>query len=148
MNKSQQYLSTSHSLDGKTASPLNLHESEQTPGDSEVQGRRACCCPWDHKELTMTLLLKNNKVLFLKCLSCVCVLSPFGLFATLWTVAHQALLSMEFSRQEYWSWLPFPPPGGFYRPRDLIGISCVSCIGRRILLPLSHMGSPKCQLSV
>ena len=33
------------------------------------------------------------------------------LFATLWTVAHQAPLSMEFSSQEYWSLLSFPPPG-------------------------------------
>ena len=31
-------------------------------------------------------------------------------FATLWTVAHQAPLSVGFSRQEYWSGLPFPPP--------------------------------------
>ena len=31
--------------------------------------------------------------------------------ATLWTVAHQALLSMGFSRREYWSGLPFPSPG-------------------------------------
>ena len=31
--------------------------------------------------------------------------------ATLWTVAHQAPLSMGFSRQEYWSGLPCPPPG-------------------------------------
>ena len=31
--------------------------------------------------------------------------------ATPWTVAHQAPLSMEFSRQEYWSELPFPIPG-------------------------------------
>ena len=30
---------------------------------------------------------------------------------TPWTVAHWALLSMEFSRQEYWSGLPFPTPG-------------------------------------
>jgi len=30
---------------------------------------------------------------------------------TPWTVAHQALLSMEFSRQEYWSGVPFPSPG-------------------------------------
>ena len=30
---------------------------------------------------------------------------------TPWTVAHQAALSMEFSRQEYWSGLPFTPPG-------------------------------------
>ena len=33
------------------------------------------------------------------------------LFATLWTVACQAPLSMGFSRQEYWSGLPCPPPG-------------------------------------
>ena len=42
-----------------------------------------------------------------------CVLSCFScirLFATLWTVAHQAPLSMGFSRQEYWSGLPCPPP--------------------------------------
>ena len=32
--------------------------------------------------------------------------------ATLWTVAHQAPLSMGLSRQEYWSGLPCPPPGG------------------------------------
>ena len=44
---------------------------------------------------------------------CVCVLalSYLRLFATPWTVACQALLSMEFSRQEYWSGLPFPSPG-------------------------------------
>ena len=43
-----------------------------------------------------------------------CMLSRFScvrLFATLWTVAHQASLSMEFSRQEYWSGLPCSPPG-------------------------------------
>ena len=33
-----------------------------------------------------------------------------------WTVAHQAPLSMEFSRQEYWSGLPFPSPGGLPNP--------------------------------
>ena len=32
------------------------------------------------------------------------------LFATLWTVVHQAPLSMGFSREEYWSELPCPPP--------------------------------------
>ena len=40
----------------------------------------------------------------LSCFSCV------QLFATLWTVAHQAPLSMGFSRQEYWSGLPCPSP--------------------------------------
>ena len=33
------------------------------------------------------------------------------LFATPWTAGHQALLSMRFSRQGYWSRLPFPSPG-------------------------------------
>ena len=37
-------------------------------------------------------------------------LSRVRLFATPWTVAYQAPLSMEFSRQEYWSGLPFPSP--------------------------------------
>ena len=36
--------------------------------------------------------------------------------ATLWTVAHQASLSMGFSRQEYWSGLPCPPPGDLPDP--------------------------------
>ena len=43
---------------------------------------------------------------------CICVcLSPVWLFATPWTAAHQAPLSMGFFRQEYWSGVPFPPPG-------------------------------------
>ena len=33
-----------------------------------------------------------------------------------WTVVHQAPLSMEFSRQEYWSGLPFPSPGALPDP--------------------------------
>ena len=54
---------------------------------------------------------------------CVCVCARMhGLCsvmsdsAILWTVAHQALLSMKFSRQEYWSGLPFPPPGDLLDP--------------------------------
>ena len=38
------------------------------------------------------------------------------LFVTLWTIAGQAPLSMEFSRQEYWSGLPFPSPGDLSDP--------------------------------
>ena len=43
-------------------------------------------------------------------------LSRVQLFATLWTVAYQASLSMGFSRQEYWSGLPFPSPGDLPDP--------------------------------
>ena len=48
-----------------------------------------------------------------------CVVSHFSrvqLSATLWTIAHQAPLSMGFSRQEYWSELPCPPPGDLPDP--------------------------------
>ena len=50
-------------------------------------------------------------------LSFLCVraqlFSPVQLFVIPRTAAHQAPLSMEFSRQEYWSGLPFPTPGDF-----------------------------------
>ena len=46
----------------------------------------------------------------ISCFSQVC------LFTTLWTVAHQAPLSMGFSRQEYWSGLPCPSPGDLPHP--------------------------------
>ena len=44
------------------------------------------------------------------------LLSRVQLFATLWTVAYQASPSMGFSRQEYWSRLPFPSPGDLPNP--------------------------------
>ena len=43
-------------------------------------------------------------------------LSRIRLYATPWTVAHQAPLSSEFCRQEYWSRLPFPSPGDLPDP--------------------------------
>ena len=43
-------------------------------------------------------------------------LSRVQLFVTSWTVAHQAPLSMGFSRQEYWSGLLFPSPGDLLDP--------------------------------
>ena len=42
--------------------------------------------------------------------------SHVQLFVTLWTAAHQPPQSMGFSRQEYWSGLPCPPPGGILDP--------------------------------
>ena len=55
-------------------------------------------------------LNKSKKIWCVKLLSCV------QLFATPWTVACQAPLSMGFSRQEYWSGLPFPSPGDLPNP--------------------------------
>ena len=62
-------------------------------------------------------------------------------FATLWTVAHQAPLSMGFFRQDYWSGLPCPPPG--YLPNPGIRLSSPAFPALQAdSLPLSHLGSP------
>ena len=58
------------------------------------------------------------------------------LFATLWSVAHQAPLPMGFSRQEYWSGLPYPPPGDLPNP----GTEPRSSALQADSLPLSHNG--------
>ena len=54
--------------------------------------------------------LGTNMKVKVKSLTCV------RLFATPWTVAYQAPLSMGFSRQEHWSGLPFPSPGDLPEP--------------------------------
>ena len=58
---------------------------------------------------------------------------------TLWTVAHQAPLSMGFSKQEYWNGLPFPPPGHLPHP----GIKPASLVSPALQvdsLPLKPLG--------
>ena len=65
-----------------------------------------------------------------------CELSRVRLFATSWTIALQVPLSMEFSRQEYWSSFPFPAPG------DRPNLSLMSPALTMDSLPLSHQGSP------
>ena len=59
---------------------------------------------------------------------------------TPWTVAHQAPPSMGFSRQEYWSGLPFPTPGESSQPRNCTCVHYVSCIGKQFFLPLVPPG--------
>ena len=66
-------------------------------------------------------------MIMMQCSLCVCALSHFSrvqLFVTLWTVAHQTPLFVEFSRQEYWSGLLRPPPGDLPDP----GIEPVSLL--------------------
>ena len=62
----------------------------------------------------------------------------FSIFATPWTVVHQAPLSMEFSRQEFWSGLPFPSPGDCPNP----GIKPKSPALQAESFLLIHQGSP------
>ena len=65
-------------------------------------------------------------------------LSRIQLFAIPGTGAYQASLSMGFSRQEYWSGLPFPSPGDLLTQRLNLGL--LHC--RQTLYRLSHQGSP------
>ena len=69
---------------------------------------------------------------------CVCV-SRVRLFVTPWTIACQGPLSMGFSRQEYWSRLPFPSPGNVPKP----GIKPRSPALQADSLPIETPGKPK-----
>ena len=82
-----------------------------------------------HKDLGM-FFESNDMCVHAQSLSCV------QLFATPWTAACQAPLSMEFSRQEYWGGLSFPSPGD---PPNA-GIEPVSCVGDS--LPLALLKKP------
>ena len=53
-------------------------------------------------------------------------LSHVWLFATPWTGAHQAPLSMGFPRQEYWCGSPFPSPGEYSQSRNRTRVSCLA----------------------
>ena len=65
---------------------------------------------------------------------CTCMHGCVQLFATLWTVARQVPLSLEFSRQEYWSGFLLPTPGSFPHLLSLLHWQADS-------LPLCHLGS-------
>ena len=74
----------------------------------------------------------------------LCVLSHLSrvwFCATLWTAACQAPLSMGFSRQEFWSGLPFPSPGDLLDPGMDYASPVSTCIGKWILYHWCHLGS-------
>ena len=74
-------------------------------GRVHLQCRRPGFNPWVRK-----ILWRKER------LPTAVVLSHVQLFATPWTVARKAPVSMEFSRQEFWSGLPFPSPGDLPDP--------------------------------
>ena len=65
--------------------------------------------------------------------------SHFQLFVIPWTVAHQALLSIRFSKQEHWNGLPCPPPGNLPNPRIETRFVTAPALGS---LPLAPPGKP------
>ena len=81
----------------------------------------------------------HNKAFSLQNISFSLVAKLCPTLATPWTVACQAPLSMGFSRQEYWSGLPFPSPGDLSNQGIELGL--LHC--RQILYQLSYEGSPQ-----
>ena len=71
----------------------------------------------------------------------MCVCGRVRLFETPWAVACQASLSMGFSRQVYWSGLPFPSPGDLPHPETKPASPAVPAL-QVGSLPLRHPGSP------
>ena len=69
---------------------------------------------------------------------CMCLLAESCRIVILWTTARQAPLSMGFSRQEYWSGLPFPSPGDLPDP----GINAASPAWQADSLPAGSPGKP------
>ena len=102
-----------------------MHPCHNDPWESKLTYQSISSHPFASLQVLFSQLSKVLLVRFMpyqemRCLShFMCMLSHFShvqLFVTLWTIAHQAPLSMEFSRQEYWSGLPFPSPGDLPSP--------------------------------
>ena len=92
---------------------LNGHEFEQILGDGED---REIWCAAVHGVAKSQTWLSNWTRRFMLWV-CVCLLVTRPCLTVIpWTIAHQTPLSMAFSRQEYWSELPSPPPGDLPNP--------------------------------
>ena len=98
------------------------------------------CCSKAHMDTENSNRSWHSSSLLNKCV-CAQSFSHTQLFATSRTVARQALLSMEFSSQEYWSGWPFPSPGGLPDPGSP-GIESASPALQADSSPLSHQEAP------
>ena len=107
------------------------------------KGRECTVCGLFSSTLTSTTPVRVRRHLSwvqagINCSPPVCV-QLFRLFVAPQTVSRQAPLSTGFSRQEYWSGLPFPSPGDLTHPR----IKPMSPILQADSLPLSLLGIPQ-----
>ena len=111
-------------------SPSKEQLIKYVTGNMLLLGVRVCVCVRIYNWNFLQFLLDGNlrcpvgfireRAIYHRGAHLPCMLSHFShvqLFATLWNVAHQAPLSMGFSRQESWRGLPFPPLGDLSEPR-------------------------------
>ena len=116
--------------------PLLLLQNKSEPPSTVSQERNPLLKIKRNKSELLALsfqMSKSSLLLLLSLFSRVC------LCVTPWTIAHQAPLSMGFSRPGYWSGLSFPFPGDLPNP----GIEPGSSALQADSLLLSHQGSPK-----
>ena len=92
---------------------------EQQHLGSEQKAKESVVTTWRQH-----VYLKNN---------IMCVLSHVWLFATLWTIAHQASLIHGISQSRILEWVAISYSRGSSQPRDQTCVSCISCTGRQIL---------------
>ena len=95
--------------------------------------------PRQNKELKTS----NTSICCVCVCVCVCVHSVVSdSLWTPWTISYQVPLSMEFSRQEYSSGLPLPPPGDLPWSMNWTRVSCVFCFGKSILYHFATREAP------
>ena len=105
---------------------------------SRMHENSRCLAAFQDFELSVFFFFFKLIVVILQTCSVASVMSDS---AVLWTVAHQAPLSIVFSRQKYWSGFPCPPSGAFLTQ----GLNlCLLCLlhCQWVIFPLSHQGSP------
>ena len=137
LDSSLSFSHTSLSLENSKTDPDSITSLQPT---SSILMQIPHLSPWLWNHLPLTRILVSSLVLQPTLHMYACVLSWFScvrLFETPWTAACQAPLSMGFSRQEYWSGLPFPSPGHLLTQGSNPGLP--HC--RWILYHLSHQGS-------
>ena len=106
----------------------SLPSPAENQASSPLLGLHSGLPPVSHGTLLLLLLLSR--------------FSHVRLCATPQTAAHQAPLSLGFSRQEYWSGLPCPPPAELLNSGTEPTSLQVSCIGRQVLYYQCHLESP------
>ena len=119
--------------------PLALSLLSPSPthgGHQERWAEPLCCRAGSHQLPTLHTLHTCQSCGRSQSLSCV------RLFVTLWTVAHQAPLPMEFPRQEYWSGLSFPTPGDLPNP-GIEPVSPASSAVQADSSPIAPPGKPQ-----
>ena len=100
----------------------------------------ALCCVQRNKCWTLVFITTSSS--FRTFFVCMCAkLLHLCLTATLWTVVHQAYLSMRILQTRILEWAAMPSCRGSSPPRDWMHVSCVSCIGRWGLYYVHHLPS-------